>query len=243
MSRVKIQIPKTLEEIGIKVENLDEQDRAMLENGEKSRLFNDLKIKLPSGKEVPFAGKIHLWKDQDGNVQYYVHSVRAEPILSKYQGYEFNQEEQKQLREQGQVDHPVVLSFKGKEHTCMIGIDPETREVMHVPCQNIYIPPTILGRKISDDERMAIQKGGKVYLENLQKEGKTFDAIVSFSFSKNPGKGGLSFKTPSPTELQTIRKGSLVETNEQRQASKEKKEVKQEPVTLVQNKKRQGPKL
>ena len=159
------------------------------------------------GKTIYFAGKIHLWEDKNGDVHPYIHTVRPQISKGEYKGYAFSKEEQDMLLNNGQISNPINLTFGEKTYACLVGVDPETKEVIHTLCSNIYISDEILGRRISLEEKQKIQQGQEIFLQGFTNKstGEKFDAVVSFSFSKNSGEGGLTFKKPTPNKLQELR--------------------------------------
>lgn len=235
----KLQVPEeALKALGIDIEKLKEDPKTWeaLEKGEKTKLLS-LKGEC-AGRSIHFAAKIHLWEDNNGQVRPYIHSVYSKVPLGEYKNHEFSKKEMSMLVNKGQIDDPVMLKFGDKEYKCLVGVDPETREIVHVLCSNINLSDTILGVNVTKEQKEIIKNGGKILLEGLKDKDsmKKYDAIVSFSFAKNPGKGGISFRTPTAKELQELRVSSGKSEGKKEPVNKEQKKTLKSKVSTQQQK-------
>lgn len=199
----------------------DEETLRALESGAKTKL---LQVKgVCNGKEIPFAARIHLWEDATGAVHPYIHPVQPTLYLGKYKGHEFTKEEKSMLLQDDMITHPVNLKFKDKEVSCLVGVDKDTKEIVHVPTSNVYIQDKLLGVNISKEQKEIIKNGGKIYVpEFTRTNGETFASVLQFSFSKNNGAGGLLFRTPTPKLIQEARVTAGMSEGKEKEKSKEK---------------------
>lgn len=202
-----LQVPEeVLTSFGIDVETLKKNEKiwSALTKGEKTPLLS-LKGRVGE-RNIPVSAKLHLWENTEG-VQVSIHPVQSSINLRPYKGHEFTAAEKAMLlsSDQAQISHPVELTLGSKTMPCLIGVDQDTKEIIHLPTQNVYVPEKILGIPISKEMRETIQNGGKILMEGLKKEEKKFDAVVSFSFATNNGKGSLVFPSPTPKLLQEVR--------------------------------------
>ena len=247
----KLQVPEEdLKALGLDVNYIKEHDAdtwKALESGKKTKL---LSLTADFGvQKISTAARIHLWEDAAGNVKPYIHTVRPTVNLSPYKGYEFSKEDMGMLLNENRhmLNHPVMLKFGEKNIQCLVGVDKETNEIIHIPTNNIYIHNECFGREISPEEKTILKNGGCIYGTfqfNDKEEPK--EAIVRFDINKNNTQGGLKYLTPNPRLIQEARaysSGIKVEHKEKVSKEEKKQEAPVEKQKPREKQKKSGPKL
>lgn len=131
----------------------------------------------------------------DGQVVLGVHGIRKEPELGRpYFGHNFTEEEKKNLRETGNLGHPVDLNLRGSTYEpCLVSIDRNTNELVAVRTENVYIPAEIKGVKLDPDEINKLKNGEPVFVEGMvSAKGKEFSATLQYSAERR----GIEFIFP-----------------------------------------------
>ena len=131
----------------------------------------------------------------DGQVVLGVHGIRKEPELGRpYFGHNFTEEEKKNLRETGNLGHPVDLNLRGSTYEpCLVSIDRNTNELVAVRTENVYIPTEIKGVKLDPDEINKLKNGEPVFVEGMvSAKGKEFSATLQYSAERR----GIEFIFP-----------------------------------------------
>ena len=160
----------------------------------------------------------------DGQVILGVHGIRKEPELSRpYFGHNFTEEEKKNLRESGNLGHPVDLNLRGGTYEkCLVSIDRNTNELVAVRQENVLIPNSIKGVTLNPDEIAKLKNGEPVFVDGMTSaKGKEFSATLQYSaerrgiefiFPKDQGfnqqtLGGVQL---SPNQLKMLSEGHTI---------------------------------
>lgn len=160
----------------------------------------------------------------DGQVILGVHGIRKEPELSRpYFGHNFTEEEKKNLRESGNLGHPVDLNLRsGTYEKCLVSIDRNTNELVAVRQENVLIPNSIKGVTLAPDEIAKLKNGEPVFVDGMTSaKGKEFSATLQYSaerrgiefiFPKDQGfnqqtLGGVQL---SPNQLKMLSEGHTI---------------------------------
>ena len=160
----------------------------------------------------------------DGQVILGVHGIRKEPELSRpYFGHNFTEEEKKNLRESGNLGHPVDLNLRGGTYEkCLVSIDRNTNELVAVRQENVLIPNSIKGVTLDPDEIAKLKNGEPVFVDGMTSaKGKEFSATLQYSaerrgiefiFPKDQGfnqqtLGGVQL---SPNQLKMLSEGHTI---------------------------------
>ena len=160
----------------------------------------------------------------DGQVILGVHGIRKEPELSRpYFGHNFTEEEKKNLRESGNLGHPVDLNLRGGTYEkCLVSIDRNTNELVAVRQENVLIPNSIKGVTLAPDEIAKLKNGEPVFVDGMTSaKGKEFSATLQYSaerrgiefiFPKDQGfnqqtLGGVQL---SPNQLKMLSEGHTI---------------------------------
>ena len=160
----------------------------------------------------------------DGQVILGVHGIRKEPELSRpYFGHNFTEEEKKNLRESGNLGHPVDLNLRGGTYEkCLVSIDRNTNELVAVRQENVLIPNSIKGVTLDPDEIAKLKNGEPVFVDGMTSaRGKEFSATLQYSaerrgiefiFPKDQGfnqqtLGGVQL---SPNQLKMLSEGHTI---------------------------------
>lgn len=137
---------------------------------------------------------------EDGLVKLRVHGIRKEPELGRaYFGHNFSEEEKKNLRETGNLGHPVDLNLR--ENTfepCLVSIDRNTNELVAVRLEHVYIPNEVKGVKLEQDEINKLKNGEPVFVDGMiSAKGKEFSATLQY----NAERRGIEFIFPKDQEF------------------------------------------
>ena len=131
----------------------------------------------------------------DGQVILGVHGIRKEPELSRpYFGHNFTEEEKKNLRESGNLGHPVDLNLRGGTYEkCLVSIDRNTNELVAVRQENVLVPNSIKGVTLAPDEIAKLKNGEPVFVDGMTSaKGKEFSATLQYSAERR----GIEFIFP-----------------------------------------------
>ena len=168
--------------------------------------------------------KATLVPQENGQVGLAVHGIRKEPQLERpYFGFNFSEEDKKNLRETGNMGRAVELNLRGSEYTpCLISIDKNTNELVAVRQEHVYIPQEVSGVRLTDEEIRLLKEGQPVKVEGMtSKAGKEFDATLQYSAERR----GLEFIFPknqvfneksiggvplSPTQIKMLSEGHTI---------------------------------
>ncbi|MCS3157277.1 DUF3945 domain-containing protein [Phocaeicola dorei] len=174
-----------LEKVGISKASLEQQGLldSMLK-GYKTNKLVPLTIHLSGLLTAKLDARLSLIPQQDGQVGLAIHGIRKEPQLERpYFGFNFSEEDKKNLRETGNMGRAVELNLRGSEYTpCLISIDKNTNELVAVRQEHVYIPQEVSGVRLTDEEIRLLKEGQPVKVEGMtSKTGKEFDATLQYS--------------------------------------------------------------
>ena len=137
---------------------------------------------------------------EDGLVKLRVHGIRKEPELGRaYFGHNFSEEEKKNLRETGNLGHPVDLNLRENIfEPCLVSIDRNTNELVAVRLEHVYIPNEVKGVKLEQDEINKLKNGEPVFVDGMiSAKGKEFSATLQY----NAERRGIEFIFPKDQEF------------------------------------------
>lgn len=214
-----------LEKVGISKASLEQQGLldSMLK-GYKTNKLVPLTIHLSGLLTAKLDARLSLIPQQDGQVGLAIHGIRKEPQLERpYFGFNFNEEDKKNLRETGNMGRVAELNLRGSEYTpCLISIDKNTNELVAVRQEHVYIPQEVSGVRLTDEEIRLLKEGQPVKVEGMtSKAGKEFDATLQYSAERR----GLEFIFPknqvfneksiggvplSPTQIKMLSEGHTI---------------------------------
>ncbi len=182
---------KELEQLGItqdKLEKTGELDKLL--NWQKTDLMT---IAIPMGENTIYTeARLALRTDEEGKLGLSIHSMRKEPQLDfPYMGYEFSDEDKKQLKETGNLGKTVDLTTKdGEVFSAYVSLDRQTNEIIALRAEKVSIPNEICGVKLSDEQYKSLVEGKAVPVEGLtSRNGKEFYAKLQV----NADKKGIDF--------------------------------------------------
>ena len=135
-----------LDKIGISKATLEQQGLldSML-RGYKTNKLVPLTLNIPGVLTAKLDARLSLIPQENGQVGLAVHGIRKEPQLERpYFGFNFSEEDKRNLRETGNMGRAVELNLRGSEYTpCLISIDKNTNELVAVRQEHVYIPQVI----------------------------------------------------------------------------------------------------
>lgn len=214
-----------LDKIGISKATLEQQGLldSML-RGYKTNKLVPLTLNIPGVLTAKLDARLSLIPQENGQVGLAVHGIRKEPQLERpYFGFNFSEEDKKNLRETGNMGRAVELNLRGSEYTpCLISIDKNTNELVAVRQEHVYIPQEVSGVRLTDEEIRLLKEGQAVKVEGMiSKAGKEFDATLQYSAERR----GLEFIFPknqvfneksiggvplSPTQIKMLSEGHTI---------------------------------
>ena len=214
-----------LEKVGISKASLEQQGLldSMLKSYKTNKLV-PLTIHLSGLLTAKLDARLSLIPQQDGQVGLAIHGIRKEPQLERpYFGFNFSEEDKKNLRESGNMGRVAELNLRGSEYTpCLISIDKNTNELVAVRQEHVYIPQEVSGVRLTDEEIRLLKEGQPVKVEGMtSKAGKGFDATLQYSAERR----GLEFIFPknqifnersiggvplSPTQIKMLSEGHTI---------------------------------
>lgn len=124
-----------------------------------------------------------------------IHGIRKEPELGHpYFGHNFTEEEKKNLKETGNLGHPIDLNLRGNTYEpCLVSTDRNTNELVAVRQENVYIPNDIKGVTLAPDEIAKLKNGEPVFVDGMiSAKGKEFSATLQYSAERR----GIEFIFP-----------------------------------------------
>ena len=214
-----------LDKIGISKATLEQQGLldSML-RGYKTNKLVPLTLNIPGVLTAKLDARLSLIPQENGQVGLAVHGIRKEPQLERPSfGFNFSEEDKKNLRETGNMGRAVELNLRGSEYTpCLISIDKNTNELVAVRQEHVYIPQEVSGVRLTDEEIRLLKEGQPVKVEGMtSKAGKEFDATLQYSAERR----GLEFIFPknqvfneksiggvplSPTQIKMLSEGHTI---------------------------------
>ncbi|WP_455601280.1 DUF3945 domain-containing protein [Bacteroides rodentium] len=215
---------ESLDKIGVSKASLEQQGLldSML-RGYKTNKLVPLTLTLGVAT-VRLDARLSFIPQQDGQVGLGIHGIRKEPQLERpYFGFNFSEEDKKNLRESGNMGRVAELNLRGSEYTpCLISIDKNTNELVAVRQEHVYIPQEVSGVRLTDEEIRLLKEGQPVKVEGMtSKAGKEFDATLQYSAERR----GLEFIFPknqifnersiggvplSPTQIKMLSEGHTI---------------------------------
>lgn len=185
-----------LDKVGISKALLEQQGLldSMLKGYKTNKLVPPT-LNIPGVLTAKLDARLSLIPQQDGQVGLAIHGIRKEPQLERpYFGFNFNEEDKKNLRETGNMGRVAELNLRGSEYTpCLISIDKNTNELVAVRQEHVYIPQEVSGVRLTAEEIRLLREGQPVKVEGMiSKAGKEFDATLQYSAERR----GLEFIFP-----------------------------------------------
>ncbi len=132
-----------LDKIGISKATLEQQGLldSML-RGYKTNKLVPLTLNIPGVLTAKLDARLSLIPQENGQVGLAVHGIRKEPQLERpYFGFNFSEEDKKNLRETGNMGRAVELNLRGSEYTpCLISIDKKHQRAGRCPAGTCLHP-------------------------------------------------------------------------------------------------------
>lgn len=195
---------KQLEEYGFSRQNL--QDKGLLPgllNGYKTPSLVPVAVKIGS-LNVKMDARLSFQQSKTGPVELCIHGIRKEPQLQRpYFGHIFSEEDKKNLLESGNMGRAVEIKDRtGDFHPYLISIDKLTNEIVATRADTLYIPDTIKGVKLDQQDIADLRDGKKLWVEGMTSaKGTEFSAFIQV----NAERRGIEYIFPeSQTQRQTI---------------------------------------
>jgi hypothetical protein len=181
----------SLHKLGVSKEMLQKRNclDTMLNYG-KSPLL-PVKMDL-DGISVDTQARLAFRKGDNDKLTLAVHGVRQQPELDKpFYGHQFTDEEKKVLSETGNLGKVLDLQKSdGSPLPVFVSIDKLTNEIVALRADKINIPDEIKGARLDDKQKLELQEGKAVLVENMTaRSGKAFSAHLQV----NAEKRGLEF--------------------------------------------------
>lgn len=144
------------------------------------------------GITVDTQARLAFRKGEDDKLTVAVHGVKQQPELDKpFYGHQFTYDEKKALLETGNLGKVLDLQKSdGSPLPVFVSIDKLTNEIVALRADKITIPEEIKGVRLDDKQKLELQEGKAVLVENMTaRSGKAFSAHLQV----NAEKRGLEF--------------------------------------------------
>ena len=168
--------------------------------GYKTNKTIPLTLNINEAMVIKMDARLSFFSNNNGQVVLGVHGIRKEPELGRpYFGHNFTEEEKKNLRETGNLGHPIDLNLRGNTYEpCLVSIDRNTNELVAVRTEHVYIPNEIKGVKLEQDEINKLKNGEPVFVDGMTSaQGKEFSATLQY----NAERRGIEFIFPKDQEF------------------------------------------
>jgi hypothetical protein len=192
---------KDAEKLGLTRELLEKTDNLQrLLNGDKTTLLQGLKGDL-GGVKISIDGKFRLVADPSGQPTFVFHGVRSRlEIPQDYLGYQFTEEDRKNLQQTGSLPKQVTLTDRGtgESFPAYLGVDRDTNELVAIRAEKIKIPDVIKGVTLTDEQKKLLKEGKPVPLTGMNDaKNQEFSATVQI----DPARKGFSFRALPGAEI------------------------------------------
>lgn len=186
-------------------------------NGRKSSKLVELTYQTQHGPR-PFDAKVRL-QEKDGVVGLVYYPVRQAPDLERpYYGYEFTEEDKKNLLETGNLGHTAEIERNGEKVGVFISVDSLTNDLVHIDVARLKMPNEIKGVKLTEQQISLLSEGKPVHVKNMTSNaGNTFSSYVMV----NAEKRSLEFVQIKPNIVENINEmtslnGALISEEERK---------------------------
>ena len=201
----KINWKELEEKWGVKRDDLEK-------SGDLDRMLNygksDLVRVSPNfgGEAFELDARLSFKKDGEGNVSLVPHFIRKEQKLDEYKEHKFSDDDQKNLRETGNLGRVVDLVDRetGEIIPSFVSIDRKTNEITDVPANKVRIPERIGKTEITKQEQDMLRAGLPVRDKLIErKDGRKFVTTLQVNVEQRgvefvPGTG----KSPRTAQTQ-----------------------------------------
>lgn len=168
--------------------------------GYKSQKLIKLTYETQDGPRS-FEAKIRL-QEKDNDIKLVYYPVKQAPELDKpYFGYEFTEQDKKNLLEIGNLGHCAGIDRSGEKVKVLISVDSLTNDLVHADTNKINLSNEIKGVKLTDQQISFLLDGKPVHISGMtSNEGKTFSSTVMI----NAEKRSLEFVKLKPNIVENI---------------------------------------
>lgn len=168
--------------------------------GYKSQKLIKLTYETQDGPRY-FDAKIRL-QEKDNDVKLVYYPVKQAPELDKpYFGYEFTEQDKKNLLEIGNLGHSAEIDRSGEKVKVLISVDSLTNDLVHADTNKINLSNEIKGAKLTEQQMSFLLDGKPVHINGMtSNEGKTFSSTVMI----NAEKRSLEFVKLKPNIVENI---------------------------------------
>ena len=130
--------------------------------------------------------RLSFQQSKEGPVVLAMHGIRREPELNRpYFGYNFSDEDKKNLKETGNMGRQAMLApgGKGEKVPYLVSIERMTNEIVAVRADRAFVPNEVSGVKLTDHEKETLREGKAIFVEGMTsaKSGKEFDAHLQIN--------------------------------------------------------------
>ena len=197
----KINWQELKEKHGVTREGL--QEAGVLDDvlkGYKSAKLVQLTYEAQDGPRS-FNARIRLQeKDEAVGLVYY--PVRQAPALEQpYFGYEFTEQDKKNILETGNLGHTAEIERKGERVKVLISVDSLTNDLVHADVDKIRLSDQIKGVTLTEQQKSFLLEGKPVQIKDMTSNaGNKFSSYVMI----NAEKRSLEFVQLKPNVVENI---------------------------------------
>ncbi|WP_085537233.1 zincin-like metallopeptidase domain-containing protein [Massilibacteroides vaginae] len=155
------------------------------------------------GQDGPrsFNAKIRF-QEKEGSVGLVYYPVRQAPDLDKpYFGYEFTEQDKKNLLETGNLGHTAEIERNGDKVKVLISVDSLTNDLVQADVDRLRIPNAIKGVTLTEEQKSFLLDGKPVRIKDMTSNaGNTFSSYVMV----NAEKRSLEFVSLKPNIVESV---------------------------------------
>lgn len=162
---------------GLDMSQLSEKDKSNMLHNKKSGLVTLNPTMF--GETFELKARLSFRANPDGSVSLRPHFISTEPNLSEeFKGFKFSKEDKEMLEKTGNLGRVVNLTdANGNKVPSFVSIDRETKELVGVHVNSIYVPPSIGVNEFSPKEIGILKSGKQLLKDYTDTKGNTYPVV------------------------------------------------------------------
>ena len=189
---VKYQKPEPIDGSKVNWDDLKAKwglDRSLLSDSDVSNMLNNKKSKLVTlnptmfGESFELKARLSFRANPDGTVSLRPHFITTEPNLSEeFKGVKFSKYDREMLEKTGNLGRVVELTdANGNKVPSFVSIDRDTKELVSVHVNSIYVPPKIGNTEFTPKDIGILKSGKQLLKDYTDKNGNTYPVVLQCS--------------------------------------------------------------